>query len=276
MSKYRRPAHSIIDEPKFFLKHWWHEFLLWCKENTDQLLTGLIAILVIGAAAVLWQRHRYNTDLAGWQSLDVIANADQLEAAVMDYSGTSAGLYLNLALADANLKEGRPQEADEYYRQVASEATGEIALRAKFGLARALEAQGEFELAGKAYEEIVSDDGFWGEKARESIEELPRLAEFHARLETAKEEYERKTAEDAAAAASELDATTLEATASSLEAEGDAEGDGEGAADAEDLSSQVPVITAPADAASADAASADAAAPTTREDTSAAADGGDD
>ncbi len=188
MAKYRRPAHSIVEEPTFFLKHWWHAFLRWFKEYKDQALTGAVAILVILMAGFLWQRYRRSTDLDAWGRLGLAASLPDLEAAVANFGSTTAAGPLKLKLAATYFSAGRFKKAESIYLELTSAREPDIALPAAYGLANALESLGDFDKAFKTLETLAARGGFWGQAARERMETQPKRKAAYERLKALRQQ----------------------------------------------------------------------------------------
>ncbi|MCD6404874.1 MAG: hypothetical protein J7M19_03520, partial [Planctomycetes bacterium] len=190
----RRPAHSIVEKPTFFLKHWWHSFLRWSKEYKDQALTGAVAILVILMAGFLWQRHRRSTDLDAWGRLGLAQSLPELEAAVFSFGSTSAANPLKLKLAATYFSVGSFDKAESTYFELTSSREPDISLPAAYGLANALESRGDFDKASKTLEALAARGGFWGQAAQEQMETQPKRKAAYERLSALREEA-RKAAE---------------------------------------------------------------------------------
>lgn len=201
MGKYRRPAHSIIEEPTFFLKHWWHDAVTFLTENKDQLLTAVVAILVILAAAMLWQRHRQSVETDAWSMFLAASSLSDTENAVLQYAGTSAGPFLRIKLADSYMTAGEAEKAVRSYSEVAEGAEGIPALRARFSLATALEGAGRFEDALNTLRDMAAQGGFWGEEAQKLIEGREERKAGYEKLTVLREAAAAKKKADEAKAA---------------------------------------------------------------------------
>ncbi len=225
MGKYRRPAHSIVEEPKFFIKHWWHLLYQWTKAHSDQVLTGLLAVLVVVLVLVLWGRYRTSANVEAWERFSGSEGPAALEAAAENYVGTTAGPYLSLKLADYYFESGRAEDAARLYGGVAQSPDVQVAERARFSLAKANAALGRFDDAVSAYTELDAGGGFWGGEAERAIEAVRETREVYDHFADLK-----KTALEAEAAA--------QAAAARQAASGEGEGqpaelaEGEGATEA--------------------------------------------
>ncbi|MEX2138060.1 MAG: tetratricopeptide repeat protein [Pirellulales bacterium] len=96
-----------------------------------------------------------------------------LEAVIREHEGVAAGQWAQVALADLKLGEGiaalfidkaaakkNLESAVEHYEAVIPEAEDPLLIaRARFGLARALESQGQLDKAREVYEQIVEASG---------------------------------------------------------------------------------------------------------------------
>jgi len=199
MSRYRRRSHSIVQEPGFFLKHWWHGFAGWAVENKDQFITGVIAVLVIIAAGLLWRRHVQATEIRGWSEYGMADSVASLEAAVASYAGTSAGPFLQMKLADMRLARGEAAEAASAYAEAAERMEGPEKKRALFSRARALESAGRFDEAAAAYKSIAQGRGFWAGEAARVLDRLDANRDAHAKIEEMKAAAEAAARAEAAA-----------------------------------------------------------------------------
>jgi len=204
MSKYRRRSHSIVEEPGFFLKHWWHSFVDWASENRDQFITGVIAVLIIVAAGLLWRRHVQAMETQGWVEFGSPESAASLEAAAANYAGTKAGPFLKAKLADVQLAQGRTDEAISAYRQVSERTQGQEKKRALYSLARALESAGRFDEAKDTCEGLAAGLDFWAQESKKVLDELAATREAWQRVE----EMKAKAAAEAEAAEAEAAAET--------------------------------------------------------------------
>ncbi|MHC4712110.1 MAG: hypothetical protein ACYTAN_02410 [Planctomycetota bacterium] len=210
MSKYRRPAHSIVEEPKFFIKHWWHALQQWVRGHTDQVLTGLLIVLIAILAVVLWARYRSSTNTEAWARFAGTEGPAALEDAALNYAGTTAGPYLKLKLADYYLEVGRAEDAARLYREVAGVDHADTALRARYSLAGANIASGLYEEGVGIYKDLTAAGGFWGGEAEKALERSEEMREARAHLEELKAAAEAAKAEAAEAEAAEEGEPTAE------------------------------------------------------------------
>lgn len=204
MTKYRRRSHSIVEEPGFFLKHWWQSFADWVSENRDQFITALIAILVIVVAGLLWHRHVEANETRAWVEFGSPESVASLEVAAASYAGTEAGPFLLARLGDVQLAQDRTGEAISTYGQVTERTKGPEKQRALYSLARALESAGRFDEAKETCEGLAEGEGFWAQESKKALRELAANREAWQRVE----EMKAKAAEEAeeAQAATETDA----------------------------------------------------------------------
>ncbi len=201
MSKYRRPAHSIVEEPRFFIRHWWHALQQWVRGHTDQVLTGLLIVLIAVLAVVLWSRYRSSINTEAWARFAGSEGPAALEAAALSYGGTTAGPYLKLKLADYYLEVGRAEDAARLYREVAGADHPDTALRARYSLAAANIASGLYEEGVGIYKDLSAAGGFWGGEAEKALEKAEEMREVHVHLEQLKAAAEAAEAEAAKAEA---------------------------------------------------------------------------
>jgi hypothetical protein len=121
-----------------------------------------------------------------------------------EYEGEAAGMWAQVALADLKLGEGIKSlftdkaaakknltTAVEHYEAVIPEAEDPLLIaRARFGLARALESQGELKGAREVYEQIVEESGTnaYVSLAEERLKDLKRgeTQDFYAWFEQQK------------------------------------------------------------------------------------------
>lgn len=206
MSKYRRPAHSIVEEPTFFLKHWWHGSLAWLKKHRDQVLTGALVVLVLLVALMVWKQRAQAKDIEAWERVGTPGSLPELEAATLRYSGTSAGEMLKIRLGDEYVNAGKPEKAERLYKEAAASKDSELAMRAQYSLGKAQEAAGRFEEALATLTALAGQEGFWAEKASEATEGQEKREAAYLRLK------ELTAAAEAAAAQAQEEAAQAEST----------------------------------------------------------------
>ncbi len=183
MTKYRRRSHSIVEEPGFFLKHWFYGFLSWADDNREQFITALVAVLVIIAAGLLWLRHVQTRELRAWQEFAMPENVASLEAAADSFSGTSAGPFLKLKLADMLLAHTDSSGAAEAYGAAARRTDGHEKRRALYSRARAFEDTGRFDEAGDIYSQLAEGQDFWATLGDKALGQLEANRQAHERVE---------------------------------------------------------------------------------------------
>ncbi len=206
MSKYRRPAHSIVEEPTFFLKHWWHGSLEWLKEHRDQVLTGALVVLVLLVALMVWKQRAQAKDIEAWERVGMPGSLPELEAATLRYSGTSAGEMLKIRLGDEYVNAGKPEKAERLYRDAAAGKDSELAMRAQYSLAKAQEEAGRFDEALATFTALAGREGFWAGKASEATQGQEKREAAYLRLK------ELSDAAEAAAAQIQEEAAPADGT----------------------------------------------------------------
>lgn len=193
----------MSEEPVFFIKHKFHRAVEWGKRNRDTLLTGLLIAAFAFLGVVLYKQHESRKAAEAWGLISTAQDVAELERAAATYAGTPAGPFLLLRLGSTYVISGESEKALAVYGRAASESSGELALAAWFGTAMALESSGRFEQAGEALESLAAEDGFWGARARQSLEGLPGREAAYRQLEAEAARVkaaEAKAAEEAKAA----------------------------------------------------------------------------
>lgn len=159
--------------------------------------TALLVVVLIVATVVLLQRRAANSAQAWSEYFSAIENqspdeaSDKLETVAAEHSGSPAGLWSRLSLADGHLSNGVEdlfkdrttarkalQQAQEEYQTVLEQAPREslLAERALFGLAQTNESKNELEPARENYSELLArwPNGAFSSLARARLSDLER------------------------------------------------------------------------------------------------------
>jgi tetratricopeptide (TPR) repeat protein len=187
MPKYRKPVYNVTEEPKFFVKHYMHAGVEGVKTHKDTLLTALLVVAIAFLGLVIWHRYTESAQLTAWGAVSTSGTLPELEGAVSKYASMPAASFLKLRLADRyiqseDIQKGSVDKAISLYKDVAASTKGDLALRAEYSLGFALESQGKFDEAKKAFEttaaeaktyfgKIEADGGFWAVKANEALKD---------------------------------------------------------------------------------------------------------
>lgn len=159
--------------------------------------TALLVIVLIIAGVVLLQKRAASKAQAWSEYFSAIENqspdeaSDRLQAVAADHSGSPAGMWSRLSLADGHLANGVEdlfkdrtaarkalEQAQEDYQAVLDLAPREslLAERATFGLAETYESKNELEPARKHYRELLDrwPDGAFSGLAKARLNDLER------------------------------------------------------------------------------------------------------
>ena len=166
--KYRRPPQELAEEPRFFVKHWWNQFVEWADRNKDHLMTAALVVAIVILGIVLWNRYAAAKEVDAWAQMSEVAGLTELESAAVTYSGSRAEPFLKLRLADAYVSDGQAGKAVPIYTEIASTKTI-FAPRAEYSLAFAQESLGRFDDAKKALDTLAARTGFWADQARDAL-----------------------------------------------------------------------------------------------------------
>jgi predicted negative regulator of RcsB-dependent stress response len=166
--KYRRPPQELAEESKFFVKHWWNQFIDWADKNKDHLMTGALVLAIVILGIVLWNRYAATKEVDAWAQVSEPAEISDLETAAVRLSGSRAEPFLRLRLADDYVSNGQADKALPIYTQIASTKTI-FAARAEYSLAFAQESLGHFDDAKKALETLAARTGFWADEAKDAL-----------------------------------------------------------------------------------------------------------
>jgi len=179
------------------LADWLGEILAKVKPYQNLILAVLLLAVVSVGCYTWWIRQTATKTAAGWnqfyraftQQAVTPANFDQIAE---QYPGTQVGHWAATLAADLHLNAGcnllfynkananqELRQAVEYYVTVREQSRQPMLLeRATYGLARALEAQGDLEQAVARYEDIVQSwpDGAYAAQAARRAEQLKQPA----------------------------------------------------------------------------------------------------
>jgi len=174
MAKYKRPAQHVVEEPTFFVKHYWRLSVEFVSKHKDEALTAALVVAVIVLGVVVWHRYAQARTASAWQEQGLLTTTAQLEAAARKYASTPVGPWLALSLGDRYYMLGDNDKAAREYSNAAAGAEGLLALRAKYSLSTAYESAGKFADAKAVLEPLSKESGFWGIKAAERLKALPQ------------------------------------------------------------------------------------------------------
>lgn len=172
------------------------------------ILAGVLLVAVAILAYSVWHYIAAGRAEQGWEALSVAmlpgergdVDTASLEQVGEDFAGTDVGHWAKVIAADTHLNEGcdylfssraianqELRKAVELYTEVLAEARKPaIRERATFGLARALEAQGDLERARSRYKDVVQQwpEGPFTSRAQQRVDDLsrPRTLEFYDRF----------------------------------------------------------------------------------------------
>ncbi len=141
--------------------------MAWLEVHRNQVLGGLMAVVVLIGIGYLWHYFAERRELQAETALfDVQLQtrsaegektptaADYLKVAEA-HPSTEAALRARLLAAGAYFSEGRYAQSLELFQKILdSEKTGPLAAQAAFGVAASLDAEGKAEDAAKRYQEV--------------------------------------------------------------------------------------------------------------------------
>lgn len=184
------------------LADWTVNILESIKPYTNVIVGGTIAVVILAVALALWTKQAdlkadtaWNLYYSGLNSSDPALLQDVVEL----YPSSTAAQWAAVGQGDIHLKAGcnglfvdkanAKQElklAIECYKGLKDSGNPLLDERAKFGLARAYEAQGDLEEAKAAYENQLKrwKDGPYAEMARRQLANLenPQTLTFYDRF----------------------------------------------------------------------------------------------
>lgn len=185
MPKYKKPVQSVAEEPKYFVKHYWHTGVEGAKSHKDTLMTAALVVAILFLGVVIWQNYSKSQLTSAWGAVTESESITDLQSAATRYAGTSAGPFLKLHLAERYMSADTDQAANlqkaiDTYKEVAQTSTEDAKLCAEYSLGLAYENQGKFDDAKKTFEQTVADaktafgktepdGGFWAVKAQDAI-----------------------------------------------------------------------------------------------------------
>ena len=140
----------------------------------NRLLTGLVAVSVVAAAVIYWQRTSRGAAEAGWTMLSAANSPDKYAEVADKFPGTVVGAWARLSEAESRLESGVQLSFTDRSASVsdlnAAKKSFETLLeqpklppavreRGLFGLARTLESlsDGDTQAAIKAYERLLKE-----------------------------------------------------------------------------------------------------------------------
>lgn len=200
MPKYRKPVLSVTEEPKFFVKHYFHQGLAGAKTHKDTIMTAVLVLAIILLGGVLWSRYADSRTDTAWAMVGGGDSITDLESAAVKYGATPAGPWIKIRLADRYMLNGKADtsKAIDLYKEVAASEKADIGHRALYSLASAEESIGKFDDAKKVLSDMSARGGFWGGKATESLKGLDGRQAAYARLEAAEARAQAEAAAKAA------------------------------------------------------------------------------
>jgi hypothetical protein len=227
MAKYRKPPEDITEEPKFFIKHYWHIASAWVVANRDNVLTGLLVVVIVILGVVVWGRYSSSRNSLAWGQVTLASTPAEIESAVSRYGGTPAGRFLKIFLADRYMNDGQFDKAAELYANLSRDL--EFGDRARYSLAMSKEAVGKFDEAAAALKELAAGTDFWAEKARTALDTETQRRDAYASFEAANAVATASTASTLDGSAQAVAASTESALQGSAQAASIEPAPGEGA-----------------------------------------------
>ena len=178
------------------------QLLTWFEKNKRQLLTGIVAVAVIGAVAGIYFWHQNQNQADASEALSKIsstaytggAQAGTTEALLKvatDYSGTEAAKRAVLMAAGNYFTEGKYKEAQAQFEKFLRDyRDSAFAGQALLGVAACKDAQGMAAEATTAYKDIV-DHHSTDSIAPQARFALGRLYETQNKPELARDLYQQ-------------------------------------------------------------------------------------
>jgi len=213
MPKYRKPVYNVAEEPKFFVKHYFHAGVEGAKTHKDTLLTALLVVAIAFLGLVIWHRYTQSAQLTAWGAVSGSETLPELEGAAAKYANTPAAPFLKLSLADRYVQSEETQKgslpkAINLYKEIAASTKGDMALRAEYSLGFALESEGKFDDAKQTFEKTIADakiyfgkvdsnGGFWAVKAEEALKDQDARKVAAERLSSAQALSQANTIQNA-------------------------------------------------------------------------------
>jgi tetratricopeptide (TPR) repeat protein len=176
------------------------------KPYANAIMGVVLALLIVGVAAVLWAQKVRSETAQSWQDFHGAmakatsgGNFAELEDVVSQYPGTDAAYWAAVVAGDLHLATGCDElfsnkasanqeltKAVASYEDVLQSTNSALRERATFGLARARESRGELQKAEKHYQELVEGwpDSPYAKTAQSRLDDLkqPAVKEFYDRF----------------------------------------------------------------------------------------------
>jgi len=129
----------------------------WFADNLKWIALGTVAVVLACVGVVWWLHEEESERIASLQAADTATTAGEWMEVVENYPETPGAVVAGLRAADEAEKEGRFDEAADFYRQViAMEPDGPFADAAELAEATCLEAAGRMDEALAGYEAIYT------------------------------------------------------------------------------------------------------------------------
>ncbi len=174
------------------------------ERNGSKILSGFIAVVVLGGGLYWWSQTRGSTESAAWTKLLTAQTAEDFAGISEEFPGTTPAAWAQLNEANSLLQDGIRASFTDRAASLAdlklaqekldklvarTDLPRELRVRALFGLARCLETTsgGDLKLAIDAYKKIVTEFTepiytVYRENSEERIKELETgsAQEFYA------------------------------------------------------------------------------------------------